>query len=224
MRWEKQDKWSFFDLTGCPRYLLVHLYQLAELAKQSEIALSMKWLTFNISPVVDLGQKITDWKNEFASRPGDTDADAEDSVPETETQLHDHQDRYHCAEAWRYALLIYIERIFKCESQHGRHRSMNRLVREALDHVRCCRRTSQTQKQLLLPILLAGSETADAEMRDFVKEYCRYWGDKSRYNMFHSVPALLDEIWATGKWWGAVIDSKSKGPGPGLMVTQFLFG
>jgi hypothetical protein len=85
-----------------------------------------------------------------------------------------------------------------------------RLVRKTLDHIRCCRRTSQTQKQLLLPAFLAGSETSDEDMRDFVKGFCSYWADKSRYSMFSSVPLLLDEIWSTGKWWGAVIDSKTR--------------
>lgn len=221
VRWEKEDEWSFFDLAGCPRELVVHLYQLAELARQSRIASSMKWLTFNLTPVLEAEQKITTWENEFSCA-SENSQDIPDE--EAEKQYHGQQDRYHCAEAWRYALLIYIERVFKYADQPHRLGSTARLVRETIDHVRCCRQTSQTQKQLLLPILLAGSETSDEDMRDYVKWYCGYWGKKTRYNMFNSVPALLDEIWATGKWWGAVIDGKTKPPGPGQVVTQYLFG
>ncbi|KAJ6094545.1 hypothetical protein N7467_002058 [Penicillium canescens] len=223
VRWEKQDEWSFFDLTGCPRDLLVLLYNLAELARQSEIASSMKWLTFNIAPVVESELKLKQWQNNFD--PIHMEQNPNLSIFETEEQLHEQQDRYHCAEAWRCALLIYVESVFKRDGQK-RSFALTHLVRRTLDHIRCCRRASQTQKQLLLPIFLAGSETSNQGMRDYVKEYCAYWGEKSRYSMFNSVPMLLDEIWATGKWWGAVIDSKTRSTptGVGKSSTQLLLG
>lgn len=226
VRWEREDQWSFFDLTGCPRDLLVHLYELADLAKQKEIASSMKYLSFDMAPIAEAERKITAWKND-AVPPTEEPDDAEDSLSDeqAESQFHSQQDRYHCAEAWRYALLLYIERVFKCGVHHRRPRSISRLVRLTVDHVRCGRRTSQTQKQLLLPVFLAGSEAADEEMREFVKEYCRYWAEKSRYEMFSSVPVLLEEIWATDGWWGSVIDKKTRSAVQGQVVgTQFLFG
>ncbi|GKZ23479.1 hypothetical protein AbraIFM66951_008513 [Aspergillus brasiliensis] len=226
VRWEKQDEWSFFDLTGCPRDLFAHLFFLAELARQSEIAMSMEWLSFNVTPVMDIEQQLIQWQNDEGSFPRPTEQERDFSDSEMEKQDHEQRDRYHCAEAWRCALLLYVERVFKSD-RIKRQPAINRLSRRTLDHIRCCRRSSsQTQKQLLLPIFLAGSETSDEEMRGFVKEYCSYWGDKSRYNMFHSVPALLDEIWATKKWWGAVVDSRTKSPTPGLgkAPEQLLFG
>lgn len=223
VRWEKQDEWSFFDLTGCPRDLFVHLFHLAELAMQSEIALSMEWLSFNIAPVMDIEQGLIQWKNEHELSLWDN----EQSLPDEdiEKQYHEQQDRYHCAEAWRCALLLYLERVFKSDRQR-RQPAVHKLVRRVFDHIRCCRRTSQTQKQLLLPIFLAGSETSDEEMRGFTKEYCSYWGQKSRYSMFNSVSLLLDEVWATQEWWGAVINSKTKAPksSPGQLPEQLLFG
>ncbi|KAJ5678944.1 hypothetical protein N7462_007188 [Penicillium macrosclerotiorum] len=207
VRWERQDEWSFFDLTGCPRDLLVMLYNLAELARHNEIASSMKWLTFDISPVVEAEEKLTQWQNDLdptRQEPNPALSDAE-----AEKEIHEWQDRYHCAEAWRYALLLYIESVFKRDCPK-RSFSIPHLVRKTLDHIRCCRQTSQTQKQLLLPVFLAGSETSDPDMRGFVKEFCVYWGDKSRYSMFNSVPTLLNEIWTTGTWWGTVIDGKRK--------------
>jgi hypothetical protein len=223
VRWERQDEWSFFDLTGCPRELLVHLFHLAELAKQSEIALSMKWLTFNMTPVTQIERELIEWTNDADSTLSEnhhsylTDDDAI-------KQLHEQQDRYHCAEAWRYALLLYIESIFKNDHKR-RSLTVHRLVRKTIDHIRCCRRMSQTQKQLLVPVFLAGSETSDEDMRNFVTDYCAYWGEKSRYSMFTSVPVLFEEIWATGQWWGAVIDSKTRpGSAHGQGSTQLLFG
>ncbi|KAL2818166.1 fungal-specific transcription factor domain-containing protein [Aspergillus cavernicola] len=207
VRWEKQNEWSFFDLTGCPRDLLVHLVQLAELAKQSEIASTMKWLNFNMAPVTQIEHELIRWDND-ADGPLGNNVDSHSTEEEAMKQIHKQQDRYHCAEAWRQALLLYIETVFQSDGKK-RPISIYRLVRKTIDHIRCCRRTSLIQKQLLIPVFLAGSETSDEEMRDFVKEYCAYWGEKSRYNMFNSVPLLFDEIWASGKWWGAVIDSKT---------------
>lgn len=219
-KWEKHDKWSFFDLTGCPGDLLVHLFHLAEMAGQSEVARSMEWLSFNIAPVMTVERKLVEWINEFSSLDED-DPDLPDS--EIEKQFHEQQDRYYCAEAWRHTLLLYVESVFKSDRQ-TRSLAINQLVRKTIDSIRCCRRTSQTQKQLLLPVFLAGCETSDEDMRSFVKDYCLYWGEKSRYGMFTSASVLLDEIWATGKWWGDFIDSKTKGPSYGQGRTQLLFG
>ncbi|CAG8050186.1 unnamed protein product [Penicillium olsonii] len=219
IKWERKDNWSFFDLTGCPGDLIVHLFHLAELARQSEIARSMKWLSFNIAPVIAIEEKVTAWTNNISP----VESDPEMSDTEAEKQFHEQQDRFYCAEAWRFTLLLYIESVFKSDRQK-RHFAINKLVRQTIDSIRCCRQTSQTQKQLLLPVFLAGSETSDEAMRDFVKNYCSYWGEKSRYGMFNSTPVLLDEIWTTGKWWGEVIDSKTKSPGNGQGQTQLLFG
>lgn len=226
MRWEKEDEWSFFDLTGCPRDLFVHLYNLAELAQQCEIALSMKWLTFNLAPVIEAEQKIEQWQNSLDPSPQQGhECDSSLSAADIEKQLHEQQDQYHCAEAWRCALLLYIESVFKRDGQK-RPFVLAKLVRSTLDNIRCCRRTSQTQKQLLLPVFLAGCETSNDDMRGFVKEYCTYWGEKSRYSMFNSVPVLLDEIWASEKWWGAVVDCKTRyaSTGVGKCSTQLLLG
>lgn len=216
IKWEQKDEWSFFELTGCPGDLLVHLFCLAELAKQKELASSMEWLTFNMTPIENIERKVIEWQNEMAPQ-----------ILEDEEQIHDQQDRYHCAEAWRYSLLVYIERVFKWDRKQRRPFSIARFARTTLDHVRSCRRTSQTQKQLLLPVFLAGSETTDADMRRFVKGYCKHWAEKSRYNMFDSASLLLDEIWmaSPSQWWGAFIDDKTTASkGPLETVTQFLFG
>lgn len=214
---EKDDEWSFFDLTGCPGELVVRLYELADLARQQEIAASMRWLRFDMTAVHEAERRIAAWKNDCAP---DEDEEVgliagaeEEADAEAESRFHDAQDRYHCAEAWRHALLLYIARVFNCTTD--RPRSIPRLARLTLDHVRCVRRSSQIQKQQLLPVFLGGSESADGEMRAFAKEYCRYWAETCRYEMFGSVPVLLEEIWAEKKWWGTVIDGKTR---------QFLFG
>jgi hypothetical protein len=206
IKWESEDEWSFFDLTGCPRDLLVYLSQLAELAYQSELASRMKWLTFNMAPVTKIEHEVIQWNNDII-----TPILNEDSYSTKEAaikDMHERQDRYHCAETWRQALLLYIETVFK-RTRNPRPIRIHQLVRKTIDNIRCCRRKSLIQKQLLIPVFLAGSEASDKETREFAIEYCVYWGERSHYNMFNSVPILLDEIWASGEWWGAVIDSQT---------------
>lgn len=236
VRSERQGKWTFYDLTGCPGDLVVQLFQLADLAKQSEIASSMTWLTFDLTPVMEIERQIRNWKaTSFASACGLSEDEgalsyAADEVADEES-LHAQQDRHHCVEAWRCALLLYIERMFKWDRNAPRPKAIARLVRATLTHVRACRRTSQTQKQLLLPVFLAGSETSDADMREFVIQYCKWWGEKSRYNMFNSVPSLLKEVWdgrssrpGQKAWWGEVVDRKTGPQGTCQVPMQFLFG
>ncbi|KAL4906341.1 fungal-specific transcription factor domain-containing protein [Aspergillus multicolor] len=252
--WETQDEWSFFELTGCPRELVVHLYDLAELARQREIAAGMRWLSFSGVPVAEMEGRLGGWRNGDWGAFDVAAANAEDLVgdggsatalglpnanPEDngspghaddslEESLHAAQDRYHCAETWRCGLLLYLERVFKSNPTNPKakrqHRlTLTKLARRIINHSQSCRRTSQTQKQLLLPIFLAGCETGDAEMREFVKGYCAYWGERSRYSMFYSAIVLLEEIWAApegegsgttkgkGMWWGDVVDGKTRG-------------
>ncbi|KAH8422334.1 Zn(II)2Cys6 transcription factor [Aspergillus melleus] len=223
-RYEKEDQWSFYQLSGCPAELVGHLFSLAELAHQRELASSMTWLSFDLTPIVQIEDHIRQWGHPlYSGHLVEPDSDSEDFEQADEAGFNDQQDRHHCAEAWRHCLLLYIERVFKWERGTPRPNALSRLARITLDHVRCCRKTSLTQKQLLLPVFLAASETSSEEMRDIARGYCQWWGDRSRYHMFHSVPALLEEIWAGDCWWGSIVDSKTRGTASQVPV-QFLLG
>ncbi|CAK7203388.1 hypothetical protein SEUCBS139899_006121 [Sporothrix eucalyptigena] len=151
-------------------------------------------------------------------------------------------DLYHCAEAWRYALLIYIERVFKWQNHKWQAERRRRrkeggsddddtseeeeeeekdsasllqfLARRTLNHVTSCRRTTFVQKQLMLPVFLAGAEIRDMGLRNDARDYCVWWGSKTRYNMFITARALLEEVWRRGEsedvWWGDIFDQKGK--------------
>ena len=193
VRNEEKDGWSFYDLTGCPTELLILLMHLVEMARQKELAASMEYLTFAVSPVLEAERKLLSWKNIFAeNRDFGQDLEPRDRVPEDlcctgaessdgmsptssdgDEQYFQQEDRFHLAEAWRYALLLYIQRVFRWDRQsHRRPSATLRLACSVLEHTRNCRKTSQAQKQLLLPIFLAGTEARDEDMRDTVRSFC----------------------------------------------------
>lgn len=229
------DQWTFFELTGCPDGLMTYLVQLAELAQQREIAATMVWLSFNSSPVDKIERAIKEWQNTYVDDIGSQSLSETQDHTSTcydanyEDECNARADQYHCSEAWRQALLIYIQRVFRWDRISNVSGSLMIRARKTLDHVRCCRYSSQTQKQVLLPVFLAGGEIADEEMRQCVRSYCNWWAERSRYKMFCSVPELLEKVWSTDRstnsavWWGSVIDRKS-GLSNQQDDFQYLFG
>jgi hypothetical protein len=55
---EDERYWSFFDLTGCPREFVVLLMQLPSLAEENKKASSMRWTTFDLTPVNEIQTSI----------------------------------------------------------------------------------------------------------------------------------------------------------------------
>ena len=247
---EKEDTWSFYDLTGCPTELLALLMRLVEMARQKELSTSMRYLMFAMEPIIEVEQRLMSWKNMFSDRrnlqeeldleevsndPGIRNADevSSSNSEADEEEYYAEKDRYHLAEAWRYGLLLYIQRVFRWDRQsHRRPSAILRLSCSVLEHARNCRNTSQAQKQLLLPMFLAGAEARDESMRDTVRSFCLWWGARSRYGMFYSVSSLLEEYWTEKEslrenekpmWWGSFLDEATSRKGGGV-TTQYLFG
>jgi hypothetical protein len=216
----KQDAWTFFDLAGCPADLVSCLVELSDIAAEFEVAKKMRWTKFDPTRVNEIEQFLRDWSDD-----GFVITDEEDQ----ETMQYK-RDCHHCTEAWRNGLIIYVVRVFKSD-EVGRHpHQLSYLSRITLDHVRCCRKTSNIQKQLLLPVFLASCETTNPIDREFAKEYCESWNDRSAYGMFSSTASLIDSVWERqsstedqGAWWGQILDEElSKGNEPGSI--QCLLG
>lgn len=134
---EKNDLWSFYDLTGCPAEMIKWMIVLSELASEFEIASTMKWVTFDLNPVLAIESQLNAWTSnvrpkssarQYTSAPSHDsgiarDAGASSSLPEMATATNGEEeneeevnladDQRHCVEAWRQALLIYIRRVFK---------------------------------------------------------------------------------------------------------------
>ncbi|KAK0637897.1 hypothetical protein DIS24_g10353 [Lasiodiplodia hormozganensis] len=228
---------SFYNVSGCPRELFKHMVCLAKYARELELASTMTCVSFRNDPVLDVEKSIREWAAEEygdicglaglqgGGVGGDDDVAEQGGGGETvEEKVNAKQDLHHCAEAWRYALLLYVERVFKWDRKGPPSPRGAFLARKTLNHVWCCRRSTMVQKQLLLPVFLAGCETKDPALRALASEYCSWWSEKTRYDMFTTASILLDEVWAstsTTSWWGSVIDEKSGG---NSLSYQYLFG
>ncbi|EXJ85836.1 hypothetical protein A1O1_06205 [Capronia coronata CBS 617.96] len=207
LQWEVSQFWTFFELIGCPRELLVPLMQLAHLAGQSKTKGSMGKAMKAI---------VTEIEGNLRSyQPPDNEA-VYDLELEDDESLQQARDQYHSCEAIRYSLLIYALQVFQDDEGETTRASVSTklryLSRVALDHVCSIRPSSPTQKQLLLPIFLAGAQTTFDRHKNFIREYCRQWFETFGYHMFTSVIGILEEVWAgqdeadRGPWWGEVVD------------------
>lgn len=218
------DSWSFYDLGGVPQELFQSLLQLSRLARENEIVSTMKWASFNLAPVQQLEDSLKAWTS---LRFSDLTLSEETNKGETYQDYQIRHDSHHCAEAWRFTLLLYIQRVFKWDRTHSPSPIIYRLARKVLDHVRCCRNTSLIQKQLLIPVFLAGSELSDIDAQEVARSYCAWWTEKSRYKMFETAGVVLEEMWKSRtetSWWGSYLDEQRMSLEYSASQVNYLFG
>lgn len=205
------------------------MVRLGSYARELELTSTMVCATFDMAPVLAVEKSIKDWidpeyddlYNEYSGSSSLRTKVVDDSVAD---MMHYKEDLHHCAEAWRYGLLLYIERVFKWLRASGTTPSpiLGFLARRTLNHVTACSRsgsgngnnTTMVQKQLLLPVFLAGCETRDENLRREAREYCSWWNEKTRYGMFLTALGLMEQVWDIcdhgdeRAWWGSVMEGK----------------
>ena len=218
--------WSFFILSGCPPEFIMAMGRLAQLSATFEKTLRQERVVFNRLPVDSIVQEVKTFINKNDATFHDLEVIDED--------LTARRDRYHCVEAWRSSILLYVCRVFTREQNDHGIRLIEYLARITLDHIRCIPQQSVLQKQVLLPIFLAASEADDENDRWFVRQYCRYWSITSRFHMYETTGALLEHIWEDWNpstkavfWWGAKVGcggSQHAGDKDQHMVSQLLLG
>lgn len=225
----EEDSWTFFTLNGCPAELVMFMARLSILASTFEKVQALNeespWVTFSTVPVEAIIAEVTQWTNPEGA--------TAESIAWTDDNPEKRLNRFHCVEAWRNAILLYAYRVFSRPQTTAGLRSITYLARVVLDHVRCIPDTDVVQKQTLLPVFLAASETGDESTRDFVRNFCGHWTATARYSMFGTVGTLLENIWAGWDvesrhvhWWGTIVensDRESPGGEKGL-VSELLLG
>ena len=219
---DSQD-WSFLVLAGCPVQFLMAMARLAKLASIYEKTTKMEWTIFNDLPVQLVVENIKSFENVELVNIADLD-NLEDN-PNTR------RNRFHCIEAWRHAVLLFAARAF-CQKQDSYGiRKIDHLARVILDCVRCIPQAEFFQKQLLLPVFLAGSEVESVVDRAFIRHYFQYWNETSRFEHFGSAGELLEDIWNDWNvskrdvyWWGTKLKQQSFDRPTNAMVSEALLG
>jgi hypothetical protein len=216
------EDWSFLVLAGCPVQFLMAMARLAKLAAIYEKTTKMEWTIFNDLPVQLIVEDVKGFENVEAM-----------SIADLDWLNHDpdgRRNRFHCIEAWRHAILLFAARAFCLKQDVYGIRKISHLSRVVLDCVRCIPQAEFFQKQLLLPVFLAGSEIESEVDRKFVRCYFQYWNETSRFEHFGSAAELLEDIWKEwdastrdSYWWGAKIKHQSSS-GKDAMVSEALLG
>lgn len=216
---EGDQKWTFFELNGCPRELLVHMTHLCILAsRQSDRRPSTRKNIARLVQEIETSLQSYTTSIELGIL---TSASADRGVDEEE-EGHLDRDRYHCCEAFRCCLLIYILRIFVLPNlqdygtttRKSHQAKLSVLARMTLDHVRSCRASTAIHKQMMFPVFLAGAETTNVVQQGVVQDYCKHWHDKLGYKMFDTVREVVEELWlrrdVMGEelWWGDILDAR----------------
>lgn len=205
---ESMDEATFFALNGCPYFFMKVMFRLANLASTLKHQMLMDEGPFDMDQVDSLVKVIKGWTNNNAL--------SIDEIEKSTEDFDDKMDRYHCIEAWRYAIVLYCRRVFRLYHDATDLRVIDRFTRVILDHIRCIRKLKMIQKQVLLPLFLAAVETEDDFNRDFVRSYCMHWSRTARYSQFETALAWIESIWTHSDvlgrdiyWWGCNIDDQT---------------
>ena len=184
---ENTQDWGFPETTGCPIAFVTAMARLAGMASMYQKAARMGWAAFDDITFRPEISKIRDVVK--AERPFLCDRTSDDQRPDW------HQNRYHCVEAWRKAILLYTYRIFDRQNDADTPSTIFNLAHGTIDHIRLIARSDEIQKQVLLPVFLAGAEMRTERNRDFVRHYCEYWNKNSESGHFWSAMQLLEVVW-----------------------------
>ncbi|KAF4448046.1 fungal specific transcription factor domain-containing [Fusarium albosuccineum] len=223
--YDDTDGWSFFTLNGCPGEFVRAMFRLAKLAYVYERTVSMEWTIFNRLPVDSIVDQVKSYINYEDANIYCTD--------ETDADVNARRNRFHCIEAWRHAILLYVARVFTPKQDPSGLQAIDHHARVILDSVRCIPPTDPVQKQLLLPVFLGASEVGDDFNRSFVRQYCHHWSNEIHFYQFETVTVLLEDVWndwdeATRDtyWWGVKTSHENRErPQQGnWMVQELLLG
>jgi hypothetical protein len=227
--YDESDGWSFITLNGCPTLFVAAMGRLAKLAETYTTSEDPDQSFDRAELSAILLAVKTFSPDDAAAEPMDLDDDDDDDDGEDAEDPDSMRDRHHCVEAWRHAILLYALRVFHQHPQLHQHQhqqphhpprrqSLRRLrqikhhARVILDSARCIAPQKTFQKQVLLPVFLAGAEVGDAFNREFVARYCDHWRGASRFDQFRGAKELLEVIWEGWSpwtrdtyWWGVKV-------------------
>jgi hypothetical protein len=107
------------------------------------------------------------------------------------------RDFGYISEAFRYSALLYTERL-ACPSLPSSHLNFQNLVSQVLFYVTSLEQGSATEKFLLWPLFVAGSECINELQQSIVRTKCREIMGRSGYLNNLAGLEVLEKLWAEG--------------------------
>lgn len=102
------------------------------------------------------------------------------------------QNWLHMTEAYRFAIILYLLRLFSCDVDEF---ELDWLVSSVLYHARATPPASGWSDQLLWPLFHAGLELKDAKRQEWVRERARCMQSSGGFGNVKSALVLLEGAW-----------------------------
>lgn len=164
---ESGDRWSF-DAIPCP----LDQFQIV-----CEIVGLYKSQPDPDSPSIQTLDQVQEIKQRLLQRP-----------PNCERG----QNWLHMTEAYRFAIILYLFRLFSCDIDQF---ELDWLVGSVLYHARATPPASGWSDQLLWPLFHAGLELKDARRQEWVRERARCMQSSGGFGNVKSALILLEDAW-----------------------------
>ena len=167
----------------------------------------------------DLRIRLQEW--EFGG-PGEVPADSCDATSSMLAMSPAQAALFHISESFRYAALLYIERLAHPTLPAGAPNFQN-YVAQGLYHISQIGITSCVNKFLLWPLFIVGTECVDPEHRAVVRQRCVEIQRESGFFNNLSGLEVLERVWREDDDWAAIDGSgdvpMQAPPGPGPFGT-----
>jgi len=147
----------------------------------------------------DLRIRLQEW--EFGDA-GEVPADSCDATSSMLLMSPAQAALFHISESFRYAALLYIERLAHPTLPAGAHNFQN-LVAQGLYHISQIGITSCVNKFLLWPLFIVGTECVDHEHRAVVRQRCVEIQRESGFFNNLSGLEVLERVWRDDDDWVA---------------------
>lgn len=180
--------WTFFSLVGCPGELCRIVHRFCTLAATPGYTMTL----LGAGEVAGLEQQLHEFQPLIPEalvtlEPGMTPGPTSHMVDET-------HERMHSANVWRWALLLYSARVFRRLPGHDVR--VQSFARRVIDHARVLPLARDgAAKQLLLPLLLAGSDEKNPMYKQYVVDYMVYWANETRFKVWDDSREVLLSVW-----------------------------
>jgi hypothetical protein len=103
-------------------------------------------------------------------------------------------DHMHTSRTWKYGAALYVSTRFSLPSDQPN--TVRMYVRHVFDHATSLKENMPLRKQILFPLVIAGSCTDVAEERKFISEYCISCYRETRFELFTSGLGISEAAWA----------------------------